>query len=336
MRGEDVDHDWAAASIRRIVGTGLGELPTPLRRVPLASAEVLLKDESALPTGSLKHRHVASILCDALERGQLGGDTPIVGATGGAVAVAGAWFAALLGLPVTAIVHPRTSRELLARIESEGGQWRFAEGPPAGMQDEGRAHAAEQSAYFLDHFAGGPWAPHVPTPADEILAQLDVPPAWIVTGAATGHTSANIGERVKALPTKLAVVDPENSAYLPAWLYDEPSYATGMPSRVPGIGRPRVEAAFRMDLVDKVQFVPDPASFAAAAWLREHGIPAGPATGAAFWGACQLTAGSDTGSVVAIQGDAADVPTPPDLDTLSYERALDTFAASGDWRPPRQ
>ena len=80
--------------------------------------------------------------------------------------------------------------------------------------------------------------------------------------------------------------------------------------------------------------MPDEASFAATAWLRKHDLPAGPATGAAFWAACRLAAALEAGTLVAIQGDAFDIPVPPGLDTTRHERALDSFAATGLWRPP--
>lgn len=67
---------------------------------------------------------------------------------------------------------------------------------------------------------------------------------------------------------RVAVADPENSAYFPGWTLDAPDYATGMPSRIEGIGRPRMEPGFRPDLVDLVIPVPDAASVAAARHIR--------------------------------------------------------------------
>ena len=60
--------------------------------------------------------------------------------------------------------------------------------------------------------------------AESIYAQLSLErhpvPAWIVVGAGTGGTSATIGRyaRYRRLPTKLCVVDPEDSAFWPAYL----------------------------------------------------------------------------------------------------------------------
>ena len=74
-------------------------------------------------------------------------------------------------------------------------------------------------------------------------------PDWIVVGAGTGGTSATIGRylRYRRLPTRLAVVDPEGSAFYPGWRDGDPAAATGRASRIEGIGRPRVEPLVRAD-----------------------------------------------------------------------------------------
>ncbi len=55
--------------------------------------------------------------------------------------------------------------------------------------------------------------------AESIFAQLSLErhpvPVWVVVGAGTGGTSATIGRysRLRPLPTRLCVVDPENSSF---------------------------------------------------------------------------------------------------------------------------
>ncbi|GGT24316.1 pyridoxal-phosphate dependent enzyme [Nonomuraea spiralis] len=104
---------------------------------------------------------------------------------------------------------------------------------------------------------------------------------------------------------------PHDSAYFPGWTLDVPDYATGMPSRIEGIGRPRVEPGFRPDLVDLVVPVPDAASVAAARHLREvTGLPVGGSSGTALWAALELVermrARGESGTVVSLVGDAAE------------------------------
>ena len=299
---------WAARAIRRVRGS---HRPTPLRRLSVGTAEVVLKDETALPTGSTKHRTMAALFCHAIASGRITEGTGVVVATAGAGAVAAARFAALLDLPFTALVPARTDPVVLARIDRAGGRRQRAERPPAALQQEAGALAERWGACFLDHFteAEPAVAAWPPTIADELFTQLPEPPRWVVVGAGTGATSAAIGRHIRreGLATRLAVVDPENSAYFPAWASGARDYGTGMPSRIPGIGRPRVEPGFQPGVVDLVIPVPDAASVAALRWLHRHGVDAGPSTGTALWGIHHLTSAmAEDGPLVTIVADSGD------------------------------
>ncbi|MFD0023267.1 pyridoxal-phosphate dependent enzyme [Streptomyces sp. NPDC058382] len=351
---------WAAEAIRRVREDSAHLVPTPLRALSLPGVpdiDIYLKDESAHPTGSTKYRLVRAMYCEAVANGAIGADTPVTAATSGAVAVAGARFARLLGLEFTAVVPAKTPADVLARIEAEGGRWQKGVQPPAAAQAEARALAERTGGHFLDHFTDAERAVAgcgEPTVADEIFVQLGGEPhpvpAWIVTGAGTGATSAAIGRHLRrhGHPTRLAVVDPENSAYFPAWAGGWADYATGMPSRIPGIGRPRTEPGFRPALIDLMIPVPDAASLAAVRWLRTAaGIEAGPATGTSLWGMCHLVArmreAGVRGSVVTVIGDGAgpyrNTHLDPawarerGLDPTPYEAAVERFARTGDWTP---
>ncbi|MFE2291853.1 pyridoxal-phosphate dependent enzyme [Streptomyces sp. NPDC059452] len=127
-------HVWAAEAIRRVGASG-PQTPTPLRRLPLpalADIEVYLKDESAHPTGSMKYRLVRAMFREAIAGGAIGPGTPVIAATSGAVATAGAHFASLLGLDFTAVVPARTPGEALAGIERAGGRAVAGGGAAAG------------------------------------------------------------------------------------------------------------------------------------------------------------------------------------------------------------
>ena len=229
-------------------------------------------------------------------------------ASAGAVAVAAARFATMLGLSCTALVPDKADLELVWRIEKAGGRWQRAELPPVALQHEGRALAERWGAHFLDHFtdAEPAVAAWPPTIADELFAQLPEAPRWVVVGAGTGATSASLGRHIRTagLTTKLAVVDPENSAYFPAWASGASDYGTGMPSRIPGIGRPRVEPGFQPGVADLVIPVADAASVAALHWLHRNDIDAGPSTGTAVWGVNHLiTAMREQGPLVVIVAD---------------------------------
>jgi len=148
--------------------------------------------------------------------------------------------------------------------------------------------------------------------AESTLAQMALEPhgipSWIVVGAGTGGTAATFGRylRLRGTATKLCVVDPEGSAFLPFY---RGQAADATASRIEGIGRPRVEASFVPSVVDRMLGVPDGASVATMRFLRHRlGISAGPSTGTNVFGAlrlaCEMCADQATGSIVTLMCDS--------------------------------
>jgi cysteine synthase A len=315
--------EWARGAIALLNSDQAAEMATPLRRFPLpdeSPVELFLKDESLRPTGSMKHGFARSLLIDALSRGRIGENTPLVEATSGNIAVAEAYFALLLGLPFTAVVPHKTTQAKLARIEEQGGSW-YPVDPPLAIYERAHGLAVDIDGHYLDYLTNIGEAVDSQSSdrslglAAEILRDLanaERPaPAWIVLGVGTGASSRAVGRYLRHwnYPTRVAVVDAENSAYFPGWAADCSDYATGMPSRIEGIGRPRIEPAFDASVVDMVIPVPDAASVAAMRHVSAvMGLSAGPSTGACLWGACHLLhrmreAGAE-GSVVMVVGDS--------------------------------
>ena len=98
---------------------------------------------------------------------------------------------------------------------------------------------------------------------------------------------------------------------LPGYAADEPGWTTGMPSRIEGIGRPRVEPSFVPTIVDRMVGVPDAASLAAMRHLeRVTGRRAGGSTGTNLWGAfglvAEMVAAGRRGSVVTLLCDGGE------------------------------
>src|SRR3546814_12136981 len=109
-------------------------------------------------------------------------------------------------------------------------------------------------------------------------------PAWVVVGAGTGGTSATIGRyvRYRRLETQVCVVDPENSAFFPAFVAGDDSMVGGG-SRLEGIGRPRVEPSFLPGVVHSMMAVPASPSIAAPPWFPKlPGRPVGVSTAPTF------------------------------------------------------
>jgi len=316
---------WARAAIDLLTADAQAEPPTPLLRFPLPGDwpfALYVKDETVRPTGSVKHGFARDLVIDALAAGRITRHTPLVEATSGNMAVAEAYFAHQLGLPFTAVVPARTAPAKRARIEERGGVC-FPVDPPLAVYQRARELADRRRGCYLDHLTH--LRDVVDTrvtdrsygPAAEILrdlAALGQPaPTWIVLGVGTGASSRAVGRYLRHWnhPTRVAVVDPENSAYFPGWVTDCADYATGMPSRIEGIGRPRMEPAFDGSVVDQVVPVRDAASVAAMRYLDTvMGLRAGPSTGACLQGACHLLSrmrrDGVTGTVVLVAADSGE------------------------------
>jgi len=319
--------DWVDNAVRLIEADARRSADTHLLRYPLPSAwgdgdcdvQLYLKDETTHITGSLKHRLARSLFLYALCNGWIGENTTVVEASSGSTAVSEAYFANLLGLPFIAVMPASTSASKVALIESQGGRCHFVKQSNQ-VYDEAEKVARESGGHYLDQFTNAEratdWRGNNNI-AESIYAQMhDEPhpiPEWIVVGAGTGGTSATIGRyiRYRRHATRLCVVDPENSAFFPAYAQANPDIVTGASSRIEGIGRPRVEPSFLPDVVDQMVAVPDAASIAAARHVSAVlGRRVGASTGTNLWGAfgllTEMVAEGRSGSVVTLLADSGD------------------------------
>jgi cysteine synthase len=307
--------EWANEAIRRIEADENRSADTHLHTFPLPphwGIDLYLKDESVHPTGSLKHRLARSLFLYALCNGWVTEQTTIVDASSGSTAVSEAYFARFLGLPYVAVMPASTSTEKIALIEAEGGSCLLVDDAST-IEDEARRLAAERNGHFLDQFTyaerATDWRGNNNI-AESIFLQMRLErhpiPTWVVLGAGTGGTSATIGRytRLSRYPTRLCVVDPEDSIFYSHWTGDPSSFA-GRPSRIEGIGRQRVEPSFLPDVIDRMLQVPDAASIATMRLVRDRtGRSVGGSTGTNVWGALLLVAemlsAGDHGSVVTL------------------------------------
>src|SRR6185312_3952834 len=201
----------------------------------------------------------------------------------------------------------------------QGGRCHFV-AESSQVYAEAERLAKETGGHYLDQFTNAEratdWRGNNNI-AESIYAQMAQEthpiPEWIVVGAGTGGTSATIGRfiRYRRHPTRLCVVDPENSAFFPAYAQGRDDVVTGMSSRIEGIGRPRVEPSFLPDVVDRMVAVPDAASIAASRHVSAVlGRRVGPSTGTNLWGAfsllAEMVAEGRSGSVVTLLADSGD------------------------------
>jgi cysteine synthase A len=353
------DRDWADQAIRTIRAENNRSADTHLYSVPLPEhwgVQLYLKDESTHRSGSLKHRLARSLFLFGLVNGWIRADTTIVEASSGSTAVSEAYFAQLLGLPFIAVMARTTSREKIDLIEQFGGSCLLVE-HASDVYAAAEEVAATCNGHYMDQFTyaerATDWRGNNNI-AESIFGQLQLEehpvPDWIVVGAGTGGTSATIGRylRYHSHPTQLLVVDPENSAFYPGWRGGNDAVPAGLPSRIEGIGRPRLEPSFVPSVIDRMVQVPDAASVAAMRHLSVlAGLHSGPSTGTNLWGVWQTIAGmvaeGRKGSIVTLMCDGGeryagnyynqDWLAAQGLDPAPYEAAIRTFFDSGRWDP---
>lgn len=310
------DAAWRMRAIRLLDADANRSADTHLHQFPLPpewGIDLYLKDESVHPTGSLKHRLARSLILYGLVGGMIDADTTLVEASSGSTAVSEAYFARMLGLPFITVVPRATSREKIDLIEFYGGVCHYVD-EPLEVYAEAERLAAQAGGHYLDQFGyaerATDWRGNNNI-AESIFSQMSLErypiPAWIVVGAGTGGTSATIGRyvRYRCHETRVAVVDPEGSAFSASWRNGDPGHVTGVSSRIEGIGRPRVEPSFLPNVIDEMIAVPDAASLAAMRLLRDRTLHmAGGSTGTNLWGAfaliARMRAAGETGSVVTL------------------------------------
>lgn len=293
---------WTGWAISVLNDPANAPVDPPLIRLPVPEfdgVDIYLKDETAHPTGSLKHRLGHALFLHALCNGAIGEGTVVVEASSGSTAISEAWFAEKLGLRYVAVVPSSTAPAKVTMVERLGGEIIFAKAHE-NVIEVARQTAAETGGHFLDQFSNAAIATDwrgANSIADTLFAQMrcepNPVPNWIVVGAGTGGTGTTIGRYIRLRPelasTRLCVVDPEGSAFFRAYASGDWSM-TGCTSRVvEGIGRNRVEASFNAALVDQMVSVADEGSVAGAHWLEDRcGRRFGPSTGTNIIGALML------------------------------------------------
>ncbi|WP_226015978.1 PLP-dependent cysteine synthase family protein [Novosphingobium sp. FKTRR1] len=316
------NRDWLNWAIGRIEADYNRSADThliPLSLPALAAIAIYLKDESSHPTGSLKHRLARSLFLYALCNGWIAQGMTIVEASSGSTAVSEAYFARMLGLPFVAVVPASTACEKIAAIEALGGRChKVADGGQ--VYGEAARLAEDLGGHYMDQFTyaerATDWRGNNNI-AESIFAQMarePTPiPTWIVTGAGTGGTSATLGRYVRyhCHATRICVADPAGSVFHRHWTNPAVTTASGVPCRVEGIGRPRVEPSFVPTVIDRMEVVEDAASIAAARALSVHlGRRVGGSTGTNLVAvarlAVELAACGQSGSIVTILCDGGE------------------------------
>ena len=242
------------ADQRRSADTHLWKLDLPA----LAGIDLYLKDE--FDASDRKPEASACALAVSLCAVQWphSQKSRVVEASSGSTAVSEAYFARMIGIPFYAVMPRSTSAEKIAAIEHYGGNCHFI--------DDGRriyAESAELAAscggHFMDQFTyaerATDWRGNNNI-AESIFGQMQRGahpcPAWIVMSAGTGGTTATIGRyHPLQAPSHAAVRRRCRTLRLLRRLcHGRPRTRCEQPSRIEGIGRPRVEPSFVPGVID--------------------------------------------------------------------------------------
>jgi cysteine synthase A len=342
--------DGAVAAIeadqRRSADTHLWKLDVSA----LSGIDLYLKDESTHPTGSLKHRLARSLFLYALCNGHIRKGAAVIEASSGSTAVSEAYFARMIEVPFYAVMPRTTSAEKIAAIEHYGGNCHFI--------DDGRRIYAESAqlaerlgGHFMDQFTYAERATdwrgnnNIAESIFEQMCEERYPtPSWVVMSAGTGGTTATIGRylRYKRHTTRLSVADVERSAFFDGFSTRDTACLCQQPSRIEGIGRPRVEPSFVPGVIDHMLRIPDAVSIAAMRVLSKRlGRRVGGSTGTNFVAMCfhaaRMQAAGETGSLITLICDSGeryantyysdDWLRDKALDPSPYEPVIERFLA---------
>ncbi|QQK65135.1 pyridoxal-phosphate dependent enzyme [Cobetia sp. cqz5-12] len=301
---------WRQRSLARLATLKAATPVTPLLELSLrglGEARILIKDERAHASGSLKHRLAMSLFEQALLKDWLTPGCPVIEASSGSTAVSEAWLARRLGLQFIAVVPRGTAFYKQEAIRGEGGRVVEIE-DSARLCQHAQALADDSGGHFINQFR------HAATAGDrasdgasdtslpgECLAQIaarELPELQAVfLGAGTGGSAASFARHLRHLHqaghrARVIGVDPEHSVYHACWQHHRAhgTRTTRLPAPqaanpIEGIGRPCVLEAFDPAHFDDYRRIADARSQAAALWLAEHaGLEVGPSTGTAFAG----------------------------------------------------
>ena len=278
--------------------------------------------------------------------------TAVVEASSGSTAVSEAYFARMIGAPFYAVMPRSTSPEKIAAIEHHGGRCHFVDDTRR-LYVEAAELAERLGGYYIDQFTfaerATDWRGNNNI-AESIFEQMRGErfpvPAWIVMSAGTGGTSATIGRyiRYKRHATLLCVVDVERSAFFDGYAAGDRACRCDLPTRIEGIGRPRVEPSFVPGVIDHMARIPDAVSLAAMRVLSRHlGRRVGGSTGTNFAGVCikadEMRRAGRTGSIVSLICDSGeryartyhsdDWLKANDMATGEFEDAIEAFLSDG-------
>ena len=149
--------------------------------VPDNSAEVWVKLEGLNPTGSYKDRMAASVLQNALQRGDVNVGDKVIEYTGGSTGTALAYASAVLGLNFTAVFSDAFSKTKQQSMEAFGAQVVVVKSEDGNitadlferMKNKAEELVAQPGTFYVNQFGSPDIKKGYMTLGREIVSQLD-------------------------------------------------------------------------------------------------------------------------------------------------------------------
>jgi cysteine synthase A len=259
------------------------------------NSPLLLKNEAASRTGSLKHRVAWALLMWGLIGSGIHKNLHLYERTSGNTGIAEAYFAQRLKLPYTAVAAAAISQLKLGAIRNYGGNVLVV--PEGERPTDFYQHVISNDplAYDINQFASAEKAIAYfqGTPAEtENLAnalilqrrERQIPhPNWFVIGAASGGTATRIGRYMRkwgphwgmsSRTTRVLVPDAEHSVLFDWYRSGNTNLTSSKPSLIEGVGSSgpiRFGQTFSLQrgVVDRMLKVPNALSIAAMHLVNE-------------------------------------------------------------------
>ena len=271
----------------------IGNTPLlPLRRVvPQGDARVLVKLESANPTGSMKDRAALAIIRRAAQDARLPLGTTIVECTSGSTGTSLASVAVAMGYKCLLVSSDAFSAEKLAHMQALGAELQIIRSDNKKITAElvktlietSRQLSQQPGHFFADQFNNLDVLSGYADLGHEIWTQTDGRVDAFVQGVGTGGSLRGTAEALRLHDSAIRIVAVE-----PA---ESPVLSGGAPgaNRIEGIGMGFVVPLWTPNLVDEI--IPVSASDAMAMsrrLAREEGLFAGASSGANVVAALRL------------------------------------------------
>jgi cysteine synthase A len=263
----------------------IGNTPlVPLRRIEAAhGCRILLKIESANPTGSMKDRMALAMIGAPERDGRLAAGQPVVEYTGGSTGVSLALVCAVKGHPLDIVTSDAFAPEKLDHMRLLGARLRVVPSDNGRMTEKltkDMIATAEQiskdsGSYLTDQMKNVDQMAAYDAMAGEIWTQTSGTLDAFVQSVGTAASIRGITEglRRRGGRTRIVAVEPAESAVL-----------SGGPSgahKIDGVGAGYIVPLWRDGIADRIEPVSTDDAVAMAFRLaREEGLFAGTSTGA--------------------------------------------------------